>query len=112
MSKTVNEVTKEKWLVETFPEWGTYLNEEIETEVVDPGTFAMWWLGCTGIWLKSHEGTNILCDLWCGRKTQSWEWHDEKGHQMMRMSGVQNMQPNLRTQPFVIDPFAIKMQTL
>ena len=34
MSKTVNEVTKEKWLVETFPEWGTYLNEEIETEVV------------------------------------------------------------------------------
>ncbi len=27
---------------------------------------------------------------------------------MMRMSGVQNMQPNLRTQPFVIDPFAIK----
>lgn len=52
MSKTVNEVTKEKWLVETFPEWGTYLNEEIETEVVDPGTFAMWWLGCTGIWLK------------------------------------------------------------
>lgn len=46
MSKTVNEVTKEKWLVETFPEWGTYLNEEIETEVVDPGTFAMWWLGC------------------------------------------------------------------
>lgn len=26
----------------------------------------MWWLGCTGIWLKSHEETNILCDLWCG----------------------------------------------
>ncbi len=27
---------------------------------------------------------------------------------MMRMSGVQKMQPNLRTQPFVIDPFEIK----
>lgn len=27
---------------------------------------------------------------------------------MMRMSGVQKMQPNLRTQPFVIDPFAVK----
>ena len=37
MSKTVNEVTKEKW-IETFPEWGTYLNEEIESEVVEPGT--------------------------------------------------------------------------
>lgn len=109
MSKTVNEVTKEKWLVETFPEWGTYLNEEIETEVVDPGTFAMWWLGCTGIWLKSHEGTNILCDLWCGTgKRSHGNGMMKKGHQMMRMSGVQNMQPNLRTQPFVIDPFAIK----
>src|SRR5699024_1900410 len=92
MSKTVNEVTKEKWLVETFPEWGTYLNEEIETEVVDPGTFAMWWLGCTGIWLKSHEGTNILCDLWCGTgKRSHGNGMMKKGHQMMRMSGVQNM---------------------
>ena len=27
---------------------------------------------------------------------------------MQRMSGVQNMQPNLRAQPFVIDPFAVK----
>ena len=62
MSKTVNEVTKEKWLVETFPEWGTYLNEEIETEVVDPGTFAMWWLGCTGIWLKS-EGVPMCASI-------------------------------------------------
>ncbi len=39
MSKTVNEVTKEKWILETFPEWGTYLNEEIESEVVEPRNF-------------------------------------------------------------------------
>lgn len=38
----------------TFPEWGSWLNEEIEQEQVAPGTFAMWWLGCTGIWLKSE----------------------------------------------------------
>lgn len=31
-----------------------------------------------------------------------------KGHQMMRMSGALKQQPNLRTQPFVIDPFEVK----
>ncbi|MCZ7080231.1 L-ascorbate 6-phosphate lactonase, partial [Salmonella enterica subsp. enterica] len=70
--------------------------------------FAMWWLGCTGIWLKSDKSTNILCDLWCGTGKQSHgNGKMKKGHQMMRMSGCENMQPNLRTQPFVIDPFAI-----
>ncbi|MCQ4504314.1 L-ascorbate 6-phosphate lactonase, partial [Vibrio parahaemolyticus] len=44
MSKHVNDVTKENWVLETFPEWGTYLNEEIETEEVKEGTVAMWWL--------------------------------------------------------------------
>ncbi|MBP1043510.1 L-ascorbate 6-phosphate lactonase [Vagococcus sp. BWB3-3] len=105
----VAKVTREEWILNTFPEWGTWLNEEIEQEVVAEGTVSMWWLGCTGIWLKSHEGTNILCDLWCGTgKRSHGNGQMKKGHQMMRMSGVQNMQPNLRTQPFVIDPFAIK----
>ncbi|WP_413518518.1 L-ascorbate 6-phosphate lactonase [Carnobacterium maltaromaticum] len=104
----VNEVTRESWILATFPEWGTYLNEEIEATVVKPNTFAMWWLGCTGIWLKSDKSTNILCDLWCGTGKQSHgNGKMKKGHQMMRMSGCENMQPNLRTQPFVIDPFAI-----
>ena len=48
----IKDVTKESWILSTFPEWGTWLNEEIEREEVKPGTFAMWWLGCTGIWLK------------------------------------------------------------
>lgn len=104
----INEVTRESWILATFPEWGTYLNEEIEATVVKSNTFAMWWLGCTGIWLKSDKSTNILCDLWCGTGKQSHgNGKMKKGHQMMRMSGCENMQPNLRTQPFVIDPFAI-----
>lgn len=47
MSK-VNEITRESWILSTFPEWGTWLNEEIEQTVVEPNTFSMWWLGCTG----------------------------------------------------------------
>ena len=54
------------WILNTFPEWGTWLNEEIEMEDVKPGTVAMWWLGCTGIWVKTPEDCNISIDLWCG----------------------------------------------
>ncbi|WP_440896522.1 L-ascorbate 6-phosphate lactonase [Amphibacillus sp. Q70] len=107
--KNVNDVTREKWILATFPEWGTYLNEEIEREVVEKNTVSMWWLGCTGIWLKSHENANILCDLWTGTgKRTHGDGLMREGHQMMRMSGVKKLQPNLRTQPFVIDPFAVK----
>lgn len=104
----VNSISRKEWVLSTFPEWGTYLNEEIEQEKVEKNTISMWWLGCTGIWIKSYEDTNILCDLWCGTGKRTHGNGDmKKGHQMMRMSGVQKMQPNLRAQPFVIDPFAI-----
>lgn len=108
MAKNITEVSRESWILNTFPEWGTYLNEEIEQKEVKPGTFTMWWLGCTGIWLKTAEDTNILCDLWCGTGKRTHAKEMKQGHQMMRMSGVKQMQPNLRNQPFVIDPFAVK----
>ena len=65
MSK-VEEITRENWIMSTFPEWGTWLVEDIENEKVAPGNVAMWWLGCTGIWMKTPEDTNITIDLWCG----------------------------------------------
>ncbi|WP_250638156.1 L-ascorbate 6-phosphate lactonase [Paenibacillus larvae] len=105
----VNDITREKWILSTFPEWGTWLNEGIDETVVEKGTFAMWWLGCTGIYLKSEGNANLLVDLWCGtgKKTRKNKWMKD-GHQMQRMSGCKALQPNLRTAPFVIDPFAIK----
>lgn len=108
MSK-VEQITREKWILETFPEWGTWLNEEIDEEVVKPGTFAMWWLGCTGIWLKTENSTNILVDLWVktGKKTKQNKMM-KKQHQHQRMIGCEKLQPNLRNVPCVLDPFAIK----
>ena len=108
MSK-VDEITRESWILNTFPEWGTWLNEEIEKTEVQPNTFAMWWLGCTGIWLKSEGHTNLTIDFWCGtgKKTQKNPLMKHQ-HQMMRMGGVRALQPNLRTSPFVLDPFGIK----
>lgn len=105
----VNEITRESWIQSTFPEWGTWLNEEIEEEAVAENTFAMWWLGCTGIWVKTHENTNICIDFWCGtgKRTRKNKLMDPQ-HQMSRMSGGKALQPNLRVAPFVMDPFGIK----
>lgn len=34
-----------------------------KNEQVKPGTVAMWWLGCTGMWFKTPAGCNITVDL-------------------------------------------------
>lgn len=107
--KHIDEVTKQAWLEATFPEWGTYLTEEITATEVPEGSFSMWWLGCTGIWLKTHEDTNIVMDMWNGTgKRSHGNGTMRDGHQMMRMSGVKKLQPNRRNKPFVIDPFEVK----
>ena len=105
----VNEITRESWILGSYPEWGTWLNEEIQKEIVAPQTVAMWWLGCVGLWVKSEKSTNIVIDLWCGNgKRTKTEKKMKAGHQMANMCGGRNLQPNLRAQPMVIDPFAIK----
>lgn len=105
----VSEITRESWILNTFPEWGTWLNEIIEESRVEPGTFKMWWLGCTGIWLKTEGDTNLCVDFWCGtgKRTRSNPLMAPQ-HQMARMSGCVKLQPNLRLSPFVLDPFAIR----
>jgi L-ascorbate 6-phosphate lactonase len=108
MSK-IDEISRESWILSTFPEWGTWLNEEIEQEIVQPNTVALWWLGCTGIWVKSPGGANLSIDLWVGtgKRTRKNPLMTAQ-HQMQRMAGVQKLQLNLRNSVFVIDPFAIK----
>ncbi len=109
MASKVETITRESWILSTFPEWGTWLNEEIENEKVAKGSVALWWLGCTGMWLKTENNTNILLDLWVksGKRTQKVaEMND--WHQHARAVGARLLQPNLRAVPVVIDPFAIK----
>ncbi len=105
----VKDVTKEGWIMSTFPEWGTWLNEEIQDTKVEKGTFSMWWLGCTGLWIKTENNTNIAIDYWCGsgKRTHAKKFMDPD-HQMARMSGAKKLQPNLRAVPAVLDPFEIK----
>lgn len=87
----VKDITRESWILNTFPEWGTWLNEEIEEEVVPKNNFAMWWLGNCGVWIKTPGGANIVMDLWSNRgkstkKVKDMVW----GHQMANMAGFVN----------------------
>lgn len=103
----VKKITKDDWLRSSFPEWGTYLNEEIVKTKVEPKTFTMWWIGCMGLWIKTDQNTNICFDLWFGTgKRDQKKKEYQKGHQMRNMSGGIGIQPNLRTQPMVLDPFS------
>lgn len=104
----VDTITREKWILSSCPEWGTWLNEEIEQEKVPAGNVAMWWLGCTGIWVKTPENCNLSIDLWCGngKRTKKSAYMSDT-HQMANMCGGRLLQPNLRASPFVIDPFAV-----
>ena len=33
----------------------------------------MWWLGCTGMWIKTEGNTNLCMDLWVktGKRTRA-----------------------------------------
>lgn len=105
----VDEITRESWIMSTFPEWGTWLNEEIDDAVVEPNTVKMWWLGCVGLWVKTPGGANVTVDLWAGNgKRTHGNGKMAVGHQMANMAGCRKMQPNLRNVPFVIDPFGVK----
>ena len=104
----VNDVTEQTWKDEVFPEWGTWLNEEIDRTEVPQNKFEMWWLVNMGIWLKSDQQTSVAIDLWCGTGKTTHDKADmSPRHQWSRLTGGRKIQPNLRAQPMVINPFAI-----
>lgn len=109
----VKTITREQWISECFPEWGRWLIEDIEEEIVKPGTFALWWLGCTGVWVKSEGNTNIIIDLFSGNSKTSHYTIPEnakgrENYQLARIAGSNLYNPNPRNIPHVIDPFQIK----
>lgn len=108
-ARNVQEVTRDSWMHEVFPEWGTWLNEEIDRTRVEEGTFALWWLTNMGLWVKTDRQTSITIDLWCGSGKRTHDLPDMgPHHQWARLTGGRKIQPNLRNVPMVIDPFAIR----
>ena len=106
----VSKIDRDTWLRSVFPEWGTYLNEKIDQTVIPEGKFSMWWLGCTGIWLKTPGNANITVDYWTQRgrdKLQREPYEEVKDQQIVRMTGSLGRPAFMRCSPQVMDPFAI-----
>ena len=57
---------KIRWLIECFPEWGQFLNNQIEKAKVPKGNYAFWWTGGMGFVLKSPGGAVLLVDNYAG----------------------------------------------
>ena len=63
----IAKIDRDVWIKAVFPEWGTYLTEEIEETMVPPGKLVMWWLTCCGTWIKTPGGADITIDFWVQR---------------------------------------------
>jgi L-ascorbate 6-phosphate lactonase len=104
-------IDRDSWLRDVFPEWGTYLNDDIEETRVPPGKFCMWWLCCTGLWVKTPGEADLTVDFWAQRgmaAKKSPPYEEIKDTQLVRMTGSRVRCPFIRVSPQVIDPFAVK----
>lgn len=54
------EMTRERWLEECFPPWGTYINRQMENTVAGQGKFLMWWLGGPSWSMKAGDEIFLL----------------------------------------------------
>ncbi|MGQ9544042.1 MAG: MBL fold metallo-hydrolase [Candidatus Bathyarchaeia archaeon] len=93
---------RDTWLREVFPEWGTYLNRQIEAEKVERGKLVLWWFGACSFYIKTPEDANILIDNYSGPSVYITY---EGGAGPVRMNGAER-QEWMRCNPHVIDPWA------
>lgn len=107
-AQNVSEVSEQTWIRDVFPEWGTWLNEEIDGTTIPEKSCGLWWLGNMGVWVKSDRGTSLIVDAWVGSGKRTHAVPDMKpSHQWARMAGCRKTQPNLRLFSTVFNPFAI-----
>jgi L-ascorbate 6-phosphate lactonase len=96
-------MTRERWLAEVFPEWGTFLNKQLEEDVVEPGTFALWWLSGPSWAMKTSAGGVFLIDCYSGPSLYT----DYSYCGVCRIGGAPSINW-LRLSPMVHDPWAFK----
>lgn len=94
-------MTREQWILESFPEWGTFLNQQIENYEVPKNEVALWWCGGPSWVLKTDEGAICLIDQFCGPS----HYTDISYCGVCKQNGAPSMNW-LRLNPQVIDPFS------
>lgn len=102
---TVNQdVDRTQWLEDCYPEWGTFLNNEIENFEVPKGQVGLWWCGGPSWVLKTDEGGIFWIDQYCGPSLYT-EAVGNCG--VCKQAGAQSINW-LRLNPQVIDPWKFK----
>jgi L-ascorbate 6-phosphate lactonase len=97
------EMSRDIWLKEVFPEWGSYLNYEIDQFQVKPGSGALWYFGAMSCCIKSQTGAVFLIDNYAGPSI----FTDRSYCGVCRTSGADKLWW-MRIHPMVIDPWKFK----
>ena len=93
-------INKQVWLQEAFPEWGTFLNRQIESYEVPEGQVSIWWCGGPSWILKTDKGGIFFIDQNCG--PSHYTTYDYCG--VCKQAGAESINW-LRLNPQVIDPW-------
>lgn len=96
-------MTRTQWLEEVFPEWGTFLNQQIENFEVPAGRIALWWLGGPSWVVKTTAGGIFFVDVYSGPSLYTSYYYCG----VCKMSGADSIDW-LRLNPQVIDPWKLK----
>lgn len=94
------DITREQWLEDSFPEWGTLLNQQIESYSVPSGQVGLWWLGGPSWVLKTDEGGIFFIDVYSGPSMYTSYYYCG----VCKQSGAESIDW-MRLNPQLIDPW-------
>ena len=96
-----HDVDRQQWLEDCYPEWGSFLNNEIENFKGPHGQSGLWWCGGPSWVLKTDEGGIYWIDQYCGPSLYT----ERVGNcGVCKQSGANSINW-LRLNPQVIDPW-------
>lgn len=95
-----HDIDRDQWLRDSFPEWGTLLNREIENRVVPRGEVSIWWLGGPSWVLKTDEDGIFFIDVYSGPSIYTSHYYCG----VCKQSGADSINW-IRLNPQVIDPW-------
>jgi L-ascorbate 6-phosphate lactonase len=99
-ANTNHNIDRNIWLQDSFPQWGSYLNKQIEDTVIPKGQVGLWSCGGSSWVLKTDEGYTCWIDMFTGGSGYT----ERSSCGVCRQSGADSTNW-LQLTPTVIDPW-------
>lgn len=96
-------ISRDLWMEESFPQWGQYLNHQIEQYQVPKGQVSIWWCGGSSWVLKTDEDGVFWIDMFTGGSGYT----ERSTCGVCRQSGADSTNW-LTLNPVLIDPWNFK----